>query len=163
MPGRSAAANIGMRTSRRFRKVTLIETANERDEAMAIAIALRQAVETPGHHAALVTGDRDLARRVSAELLRFGIRADDSGGTPLAGTPPAALLTQMLRAVFDPGDPVPVLALLKHPLLKLGMARATVRRAVEMIELVALRGGYGRPEIMALRPLFDARLVQFDA
>ena len=78
----------------------------------------------PDRHAALVTGDRDLARRVSAELLRFGIRADDSGGTPLAGTPPAALLALMLRAVFQPGDPVPVLALLKHPLLSLGLAAA---------------------------------------
>jgi ATP-dependent helicase/nuclease subunit B len=144
-------------------QVALIEAANERDEAMAIAIALRQAIETPGHHAALVTGDRDLARRVSAELLRFGIRADDSGGTPLASTPPAGLLALLLRAVFDPGDPVPVLALLKHPLLQLGMSRASVRRAAEVIELVALRGGYGRPEIAALRPLFDQRLVAFDA
>ena len=52
----------------------------------------RQAIDEPGSTAALVTGDRELARRVSAELLRFGIRADDSGGTPLANTPPAALL-----------------------------------------------------------------------
>ena len=106
-----------------FAGVALVEAANERDEAAAIAIALRQAVDQPGRTAALVTGDRDLARRVSAELLRFGIRADDSGGTPLAGTPPAALLTLMLGAVFQPGDPVPVLSLLKHPLLALGLGR----------------------------------------
>ncbi|TIU03356.1 MAG: double-strand break repair protein AddB, partial [Mesorhizobium sp.] len=66
--------------------VTLVEAANERDEAAAIAIALKRAVETPGKRAALVTGDRALARRVSAELLRFGVVADDSGGTPLANT-----------------------------------------------------------------------------
>jgi ATP-dependent helicase/nuclease subunit B len=142
-----------------FAGVTLIEAANERDEAAAIAIVLRRAVEAPGHHAALVTGDRDLARRVSAELLRFGIRADDSGGTPLAGSPPAALLALMLRAVFQPGDPVPVLALLKHPLLSLALTRGMVRRAVEIIELVALRGGYGRPDVADLRALFDDRLV----
>ncbi len=146
-----------------FHDVTLIEAANERDEAAAIAIVLRRAVEAPNLHAALVTGDRDLARRVSAELLRFGIRADDSGGTPLAGTPPAALLALILRAVFEPGDPIPVLALLKHPLLSLGLARSMVRRAVEIIELVALRGGYGRPEIAQLRALFDERLVTFEA
>ncbi|MDQ6434209.1 double-strand break repair protein AddB [Mesorhizobium sp. LHD-90] len=140
--------------------VSLVEAANERDEAAAIAIALRLAVEAPGKTAALVTGDRDLARRVSAELLRFGIRADDSGGTPLSGTPPAALLTLMLRAVFQPGDPVPVLALLKHPLLSLGLGRAKVRRAVEVIELVALRGGYGRPEIATLAMLFEERLAE---
>lgn len=141
-----------------FAGVTLVEAANERDEAAAIAIALRRAVETPGRTAALVTGDRDLARRVSAELLRFGLRADDSGGTPLAGTPPAALLVLMLRAVFQPGDPVPALALLKHPLLSLGLPRPVVRRAVEVVELVALRGGYGRPDITTLADLFEQRL-----
>src|SRR5690606_4567693 len=72
--------------------VTLVEAPRERDEAAAIAIALRQAIEETGGNAALVTGDRELARRVSAELLRFGVRADDSGGTPLANTPPATLL-----------------------------------------------------------------------
>ena len=139
--------------------VALVEAAHERDEAAAIAIALRQAVDQPGRTAALVTGDRDLARRVSAELLRFGIRADDSGGTPLAGTPPAALLTLMLGAVFQPGDPVPVLSLLKHPLLALGLGRVAVRRAVEVVELVALRGGYGRPDISTLADLFEQRLT----
>ena len=72
--------------------VTLIEAANERDEALAIAVALRGAIVEPKGTAALVTTDRELARRVSAELLRFGIRADDSGGTPLARTPPGELL-----------------------------------------------------------------------
>src|SRR5690606_28761472 len=58
----------------------LVEAPRERDEAAAIAIALRRAVEETGGKAALVTADRELARRVSAELERFGVRADDSGG-----------------------------------------------------------------------------------
>ena len=139
--------------------VTLVEAPRERDEAAAIAVALRQAAEETGGSAALVTGDRELARRVSAELLRFGVRADDSGGTPLANTPPAALLRLMLEAVFRPGDPVAVVALLKHPLLTLGLERARVRHAAETIELVALRGGTGRPDIATLGDLFDERLV----
>ena len=61
--------------------VTLIEAANERDEAAAIAIALRQAAADPEAKVALVTPDRNLARRVSTELLRFNVVADDSGGT----------------------------------------------------------------------------------
>lgn len=140
--------------------ITLVEAAHERDEAVAIAIALRMAIETPGHTAALVTGDRELARRVSSELLRFGIRADDSGGTPLAITPPAGLLRLMVEAVFRPGDPVTVLSLIKHPLLSLGLPRAMVRRAAEAIELVALRGGVGRPDAVTLLDLFEARLEQ---
>jgi len=140
-------------------KVTLIEAANERDEALAIAIALRAAVIDPGKTAALVTGDRNLARRVSSELLRFGIQADDSGGTPLGSTPPAALFQTMARAVAEPGDPVVLLSLLKHPLLQLGLDRATARGAAEIVELVALRGGTGRPDIATLAEHFETRFA----
>lgn len=141
--------------------VTLIEAGNERDEATAIAIALKQAVRDPERKAALVTPDRNLARRVSAELLRLGVVADDSGGTPLARTPPAELLTLLLDAVFRPGDPVSIVALLKHPLLTVGLDRPVVRSAAETIELVALRGGTGRPDVTQLRALFDDRLTAF--
>ena len=142
-----------------FAGVSLVEAPTERDEAAAIAVALRLAVALPNRTAALVTGDRNLARRVAAELGRYGIRADDSGGTPLSSTAPAGLLALMLEAVFRPGDPVPVLALLKHPLLRLGRERATVRSAAETIELVALRGGTGRPDVATLPKLFETRLA----
>ncbi|QPC89518.1 double-strand break repair protein AddB [Mesorhizobium sp. INR15] len=142
-----------------FAGVTLLEAASERDEAVAIAVALKRAVEQPGERAALVTGDRALARRVSAELLRFGVVADDSGGVPLTNTPAASLLRLALQAVFRPGDPVGLLSLLKHPLLGLGLDRANVRHAAELVELVALRGGTGRPDIASLPELFEARLT----
>ncbi|MEO5755354.1 MAG: double-strand break repair protein AddB [Mesorhizobium sp.] len=142
-----------------FAGVTLLEAASERDEAVAIAVALKRAVEQPGERAALVTGDRALARRVSAELLRFGVVADDSGGVPLTNTPAASLLRLALQAVFRPGDPVGLLSLLKHPLLGLGLDRDNVRHAAELVELVALRGGTGRPDIASLPELFEARLT----
>ncbi|MCV3239236.1 double-strand break repair protein AddB [Mesorhizobium sp. ZC-5] len=139
--------------------VTLVEAANERDEALAIAIALRRAIAPGDKSAALVATDRNLARRVSAELLRFGIRADDSGGLPLARTAPATLLRLLLEVVFRPGDPVAILALLKHPLLGLGMDRTQVRRAAETIELITLRGGTGRPDVAELSETFERRLA----
>ena len=142
-----------------FAEVTLLEAASERDEAVAIAVALKQAVEAPGQRAALVTGDRALARRVSVELKRFGVVADDSGGTPLANSPAASLLRLALEAAFRPGDPVGLLSLLKHPLLGLGLERAAVRHAAELLELVALRGGTGRPDIVSLPKLFENRLT----
>jgi ATP-dependent helicase/nuclease subunit B len=142
-----------------FADVTLLEAASERDEAVAIAVALKQAVEQPGQRAALVTGDRALARRVSVELQRFGVVADDSGGTPLANSPAASLLRLALEAVFRPGDAVGLLSLLKHPLLGLGLERADVRKAAGLVELVALRGGTGRPDIVSLPDLFEARLT----
>lgn len=138
--------------------VSMIEAATERDEALTIAIALRQAISEPDSKAALVTGDRNLARRVCAELLRFGVQADDSGGRPLSATPPGALLRLVARAAFEPGDPLTLLALTKHPLLRLGQPRPVLRSAAELIELIALRGGTGRPDIATLATQFDLRL-----
>ncbi len=139
-------------------EVSLLEAPNERDEALAIAYVLRQAA-SKGERAALMTGDRALARRVATELLRFGIAADNSAGMPLVQTPPAILLSLLVEAVLRPGDPVAILAFLKQPLLLLGMKRSVVRRAAETIELVALRGGTGRPDIGSLATAFEARLV----
>ena len=70
--------------------------------------------------AALVTPDRDLAGRVATELLRYGVVADDSAGEPLADTPPAVFLRLLARAVAEELAPVPLLALLKHPLAAAG-------------------------------------------
>jgi len=143
--------------------VSLIEAASQREEAFAIAVALRDAIATQGRTAALVTPDRTLARRVAAELRRFGIEADDSAGTPLSETPPATLLRLLLEASMRPGDPIPIISLLKHPLLHLSLPRSKTRHAVEWVELVALRGGTGRPDIASLDQLFEERLEMWAA
>lgn len=139
-----------------FDGLTLVEAANEREEALAIAVSLRAALAEGS--AALVTGDRELARRVSCELRRFGVEADDSGGTPLSVTPPATLLALALEVALRPGDAVAILSLLKHPLLCAGMARIRARQAAETIDLVAMRGGVGRPDIVGLAAAFEERL-----
>ena len=141
-----------------FQDVALIEAANEREEAVAIAIALRLALETPGQdgrdsQAALITPDRALARRVTAELARFGITADDTAGTPLSATPQGTLIQLLLEATLRPGDPVAVTSLLKHPLMRLGMDREALRDAAEALELLGLRGGRGDMDISMLKPL----------
>ena len=71
--------------------VSLIEAADEREEALALAIAMRHVLETPCETAALVTPDRNLARRVRAELLRWGVDAEDSAGESLGTSPIGAL------------------------------------------------------------------------
>ena len=66
--------------------VTVIEAASAEEEALSIAIALREAVQD-GRTAALVTPDRTLGRRVAAALMRWNIAVEDTGGVPLAETP----------------------------------------------------------------------------
>ncbi|HET9458652.1 MAG TPA: PD-(D/E)XK nuclease family protein [Sphingomicrobium sp.] len=86
-------------------------------EAQAIALAVREALETPERTVALVTPDRTLARRVAALLARWGIEADDSAGKPLSELPPGTLLLGIASAIAEQLAPVPLLALLKHPLV----------------------------------------------
>jgi len=107
---------------RRLTGVRAIEVPTPADEAQAIALAIREALERPGT-VALVTPDRALARRVSAHLKRWKIDADDSAGLPLSTTPPGMLLLTLATAAAEDFAPVPLLALLKHPLVTGGMAR----------------------------------------
>ncbi len=123
-------------------KVTLVEAANEREEALAIAVVLRAALEDGEERIALVTPDRTLARRVEAELKRWDLNVDDSGGRPLGTTPPAVFARLMVEAVEARFAPIPLLALLKHPLAHPQNydAEARYRSDVRALERISLRG-----------------------
>jgi ATP-dependent helicase/nuclease subunit B len=124
---------------RRLSGVRAIELADPAQEAQAIALALREALEVPERTAALVTPDRGLARRVSAHLRRWGIEADDSAGRPLPETPPGTLLLALAAAAAEQFAPVPLLALLKHPLVRKGEGRLDWLEGARSLDL-ALRG-----------------------
>lgn len=120
--------------------LALVEAQNTREEALVIAMALREALETAGRTAALVTPDRGLARRVAAELTRWDIAIDDSAGRKLSCTPSGAFLALLARAAAEGFPPVALLALLKHPLAAGGEAPAQFRRRVRQLEHRHLRG-----------------------
>jgi ATP-dependent helicase/nuclease subunit B len=119
-------------------------------EAMTIALLLRRKLETPGARAALVTPDRDLARRVASELRRWGIEIDDSAGLPLNRTPPGVFLRLILDLAESRLAPVPLLAVLAHPLAAGGMAPARFRDFARRLEL-AIRGPRPAPGFAGLR------------
>jgi len=128
---------------------------DQQQEADSIALVLRDALETPGTRAALVTPDRNLAGRVTAALLRFGVVADDSAGEPLADTPPAVFLRLLVHAVAEELAPVPLLALLKHPLAAAGLAPAACRAATRELERLCLRGPRPAHGLTGLRLAID--------
>ena len=125
--------------------LTLIEAADEREEALSIAIALRETLEEPGRTAALVTPDRALARRVAVELKRWGVEAEDSAGSPLAETTGGRLARLAAEAAASDFQPVALLALLAHPAVTLGTTRDEVRQAAAALEVGVLRGPAPRP------------------
>ncbi len=109
-------------------------------EARAIALLLREALETPGARAALVTPDRDLARRAMAALARHGIAAEDSAGQPLSLTEQGAFLRLVAAMVASDFAPVPLLSVMKHPLCAGGWNRPEWLGATRLLERAALRG-----------------------
>src|SRR3954451_23113627 len=126
------------------------DCASPQDEGATIALLLRRALETPGMTAALVTPDRELARRVAAELRRWDIEIDDSAGVPLARTPPGVFLRLVLDMAASAVAPVPLLAALKHPLASGGLAPQSFRERARRLES-AIRGPRPAPGFAGLR------------
>jgi ATP-dependent helicase/nuclease subunit B len=122
--------------------VSLVEAPTAHDEAEAIALILRSRIAEPGKTAALVTPDRVLARRVAARLKGFGLAIDDSAGVPVPRTMPGAFLDLVLAAAEHDFAPPELMALLKHPLARLGRKPAAVRRAARALERGAFRDVY---------------------
>lgn len=119
--------------------VIALEAPDERLEALTLALFMREALETPGRTAALVTPDRLIARRVGSELRRFDIDIDDSGGMPLARTSIGALARLVAAIGSDGAGAVNVAALLAHPLAAFGLSRARVAAIAPLIEIGVLR------------------------
>ncbi|MBX9796969.1 double-strand break repair protein AddB [Sphingomonas sp.] len=135
--------------ARRLSGVRAAVLANPAEEAQAIALALREALETEGKTAALVTPDRGLARRVAALLARWGVDIDDSAGRPLSILPPGTLLLALAEAAAQRFAPLALLALLKHPLVQAGEARLGWLEQVRQLDL-ALRGPRPAPGLAGI-------------
>ncbi|MBL1257968.1 double-strand break repair protein AddB [Methylocystis sp. Sn-Cys] len=120
--------------------VALLEAPDEQAEALTLALFLREALETPGQTAALVTPDRTIARRVAAELRRFEIEIDDSGGASLASTQAGALARELAGIGATGLDAIAIASLLAHPLTRLGHTREEIAALAPLVEIGALRG-----------------------
>lgn len=116
------------------------EAPDERAEAEIIAALMREALETPGRTAALITPDRELARRVAAACGRWGITVDDSGGQTLDQTPLGCFLRLCVQAAAERFAPVSLLSLLKHDLCACGMELSDLNPAIQILEKTLLRG-----------------------
>ncbi len=126
--------------------LSLIEAETLEEEAAAIALMLREALETEGRTAALVTPDEKLIGRVRHALAQWGLAKDveETGDDALAS-----------RAAFCAANGMPedLVALLR---LAEGEAGAVARRFGELIDLGVLRQMW-RPSFMLGVPAALAR------
>ncbi|MGY9048564.1 MAG: double-strand break repair protein AddB, partial [Rhodobacterales bacterium] len=130
-------------------ELTLVEAQSSREEALAIALRLRQAAED-GQTAALITPDRMLSRQVTAALDRWDILPDDSAGIPPQLTPPGRFLRHVSALFQQDLTAEALLTLLKHPLSHTGAGRSDHLRRTRDLELYIRRKGipYPTPEVL---------------
>ena len=136
---RLAQPEISLKISAGMANLAVVAAPNSEMESLAIAIAMREARHL-GKSAALVTPDRALARRVMAALTRWNLEFDDSGGDALMETSAGIFARLTAEAAGKGLEPPMLLALLKHPLFRLGGAHGAFKRAIEVLELAVLRG-----------------------
>jgi ATP-dependent helicase/nuclease subunit B len=152
------AAFAGL-TAKALETVTVIEAANAEEEALAVALALREAVQD-GKTAALVTPDRGLGRRVLAALGRWNLEAEDSGGDALADTSAGVFARLAAECTLGGLEPVSLLALLKHSMLRLDLKAKDL--AVAALERAVLRGPRPSPGSRGLTHALQAIRVTLD-
>ena len=135
---------------RRLSGVRLVRSANPEEEAQAIALLVREALAEPEKRVALITPDRGLAGRVVQHLRRWNIEADDSAGQPLSQTTAGRLLLLLAEVGAGNAAPVPLMALLEHPLVRMGEGRENWLKNARAFER-RLRGPRPAPGLAPLR------------
>ena len=143
---------------RRLSGVRLMESANPEEEAQAIALLVREAIEEPARRVNVITPDRGLARRIVQHLRRWNITADDSAGRPLSDTPAGRLFLLLAEMASENAAPVPLMALLQHPLVQLGAGRREWLENTRRMEL-CLRGPRPAPGLPPLGPIAEKAQV----
>jgi len=129
----------------------------DEEQARAIALAAHDALarqQTVG----IISPDRNLARRIAAELGRFEIEVDDSAGTPLFHSRIGRLARQALALTANQFAPVDLMALLRNKRTGLGLKRAELVNVADLMEAAMLRGQRPAPGIAGLRARLEANL-----
>lgn len=140
-----AESDARARTESALQNLMRADADTPQEEARLIAVLMREALEKPGRTAALVTPDRNLARRVAAACRRWGINVDDSAGQKLTDTAAGSFLRLCARACITNLAPGALLALLRHRLCN------QQHDLISKLETKILRGAKPPPGIEGLR------------
>lgn len=153
LPAKASKAWVDLPSEkRRLSGVRLLTSPNGEAEAQALALMVREALDTPERRVALITPDRVLARRVVRHLERWNIAADDSAGRPLNLTAAGRLILQLAELVCEELAPVSLISALAHPLVKRGEERRNWLENLRAFER-RLRGPRPAPGLSPLREL----------
>lgn len=137
-----------------LKDITRLDCATPQSEAQTIALILRETLEDETKIAALVTPDRNLARRVSMLCQRWGIEIDDSAGHGLTNSTIGQYIRLAATAAVQDIKPVSFLALLKHK-YSAGAGFKNFRGTVRLLDKNLLRGTQSQSGFKFLKNRFD--------
>lgn len=135
--------------------ISICVAKTQEEEARAIALAVRQALEDR-KTVAVVSPDRNLTRRIAAELARFDIVVDDSAGAPLFQSRMGRLIRQAIAICINEFAPVDLMAFLRNRYVTLRRRRSDVTKLTDALELGVLRGQRPTPGIVGLTRIIEA-------
>lgn len=138
--------------------IKLIHAPNDRKEASAIALIIREALETPHKTVALITPNRILAQRVKAMLSRWDILPNDSAGVPLSDLPQGVYFKLLCDVLEQNFAPIPLMAFLKHPFSNAGLPKGEFKAQVRRFEQHVLRGMAPKNGLMGYRIALEEKV-----
>lgn len=141
------------------KNVGVIVGKNEREQALAIALAARDALAN-GKSVGIISPDRNFGRRVSVDLKRFGIVVDDSAGTPLYHSPTGRLIRQILTTALSQFSAVDLMSLLRDQYISFGQEQIQFAKTADLLEFALLRGQRVSPGLDALKRVLDDNLAK---
>lgn len=142
---------------------TLIEAKDEREESLALAIAIRKSLSDPDKKIALICPDVDLKRRVCGHLRRFNILPDDAHIGNLLNSKHGVLLTLLLELVFKPSTTRTLVSFLQNSLIRAKYSRAEYLANYHQFEMHILRKTQGKCSLFAARKIVKEQLVAAEA
>ena len=137
--------------------VSIVSATSPKEEASAIAVCLLDAAQRD-ETAVLISPDRNLTRRVAAQLNRWKITPDDSAGEPLHLSPIGIFLRLTASLIGNELAPAELIAVLKHPLTHKSDNRNNHLRMTHDLELAEL--DHNTPIIRGGPPFADFDLIR---
>lgn len=122
-----------------LKNFTIIDAKSEGEQAQAICLAAVDALRAQ-KSVGIISPDRNLARRIAAQLARFDVPVDDAAGMPLFQSRTGRLVRQILTVALSGLDASDLMALLQNANVTLGCSRQEIARRARQLDLAALRG-----------------------
>ncbi len=122
-----------------LKNIKQYDCATPQEEAQLISLLLRETLEDKTKTAALITPDRNLARRVAMACRRWQIEIDDSAGQSLSESNMGSYLRLCAQASIENVQPLSLLSLLKHDYCQ-GAGFKNFRSTIRSLDRDLLRG-----------------------